>query len=271
MCHTFSWLAFHLISLHPFDTTIRACALSKCTLVSTMYCTFAMLLLYSSHTACTMIVNVLHQPSLIGESMHCYTFTVRHQRKIVFSLPWINPHVLLQWQPERKLCHYFQHSKFDFNWHLRWMNLLIYVQYVIKNLHHSYSVLCKSCHQNVHRNGTLLSHGEFELIETNTRWYCRLCNENIFAFNHIESDSEFLGTLNNFMNGSLCLDVFDRHQETGIFDPFQSRGRGRTALPPHYGFTAVATHLPPKYNGSTAGKHASVFIPDEQWLSSSSL
>ena len=50
-----------------------------------------------------------------------------------------------------------------------------------------------------------------------------------------------------------------------------SRGRGRTALPLNYGSTAVATRLPPKYNGSTAGKHASVFISVEQWLSSSFL
>ena len=50
-----------------------------------------------------------------------------------------------------------------------------------------------------------------------------------------------------------------------------TRGRGRTALPPNYGSTAVATHLPPKYNGSTAGKNASVFISDEQRLSSSFL
>ena len=50
-----------------------------------------------------------------------------------------------------------------------------------------------------------------------------------------------------------------------------SRGRGRTALPPNYGSTAVATRLPPKYNGSTAGKHASALILVELWLNSSSL
>ena len=48
-------------------------------------------------------------------------------------------------------------------------------------------------------------------------------------------------------------------------------GESRTALPPNFDYTAVATHLPPIYNGSTAGKHASVFISDEQWLCSSSL
>ena len=42
------------------------------------------------------------------------------------------------------------------------------------------------------------------------------------------------------------------------------RGRGTTELPPNYGSTAVAMRLPPKYNGSAAGKHASVLISVEQ-------
>ena len=40
-----------------------------------------------------------------------------------------------------------------------------------------------------------------------------------------------------------------------------SRGRGRTALPPNYGSTAMATRLPPNYTGSAAGKHASPLSP----------
>ena len=101
--------------------------------------------------------------------------------------------------------------------------MFTYVQYVIKKvLHHSYIVLCKSCHRNVHRNCTQFSHTEFQLIETNTPWYCRLFNENIFAFNHIESESEFVWTLRQFMNTSLYLDALDRHQDSEIFDPFES-------------------------------------------------
>ena len=102
------------------------------------------------------------------------------------------------------------------------MNVFTYVQYLIKKvLHHSYFVLCKSCHRNVHRNGTQFSHAEFQFIETNTPWYCRLCNESIFAFNHIENDSEFVWTLRQFMNTSLYLDALDRHQDSEIFDPFE--------------------------------------------------
>ena len=65
------------------------------------------------------------------------------------------------------------------------------------------------------------SHYEFEMLNPNAPWYCRLCNETIFAFNLIEDDSEFQSTIRNFMSNSLYLDILGRYQDSEIFDPFE--------------------------------------------------
>ena len=90
-----------------------------------------------------------------------------------------------------------------------------------RTLSHSYTLRCKCCLRNVHRNCTQFSHHEFEMVDTDTPWYCRLCNENIFAFNHIDDDSEFVSAIRNFMSSSLWHDGLDRFQGTEIFDPFE--------------------------------------------------
>ena len=59
------------------------------------------------------------------------------------------------------------------------------------------------------------------MVETDTPWYCRLCNENIFAFLHTDDASEFESTVRNCMNSSLCHDGLDRYHGTEIFDPFE--------------------------------------------------
>ena len=59
------------------------------------------------------------------------------------------------------------------------------------------------------------------MVDTDTPWYCRLCNENIFAFNQIDDDSEFESAIRNFMSSSLCHDGLDRYQGIEIFDPFE--------------------------------------------------
>ena len=67
-------------------------------------------------------------------------------------------------------------------------------------LSHSYSILCNCCLRHANRNCTQFSHYEFEMLYLNAPWYCRLCNETIFAFNHIDDDSEFQSTITNFMS-----------------------------------------------------------------------
>ena len=197
----FLLLAFYLFSLDTFDTTTRTCTISECTLVSIMYCTSITLLLGSSHTACTMILNVRNQPGIVEESVHCYTFTVRHQRKICLY------HTLDQ---STCIATVFGHqSKIYITFSMQ--NLFSKISTMDERahicpicvdivLHHSYSVMCKRFYQNVQRNFIQFPHGELKLIKTNTLWYCRLCNKNIFVFNHNNSDSEFLGKLNKFMN-----------------------------------------------------------------------
>ena len=211
-----------LLSLYHFDITVCTCTLSKCMLVSTTYCTSPMLLLYMSLTVCTMRLCVLSTCYFTAEPMLCGT-SVSHQRK-----------TCLITASDQLTCiaTVFGHQS-EINviisackkWSLMMitMNERVHICPICdkKVLQHSYFVLCKSCHRNVHRNRTQFSHAEFQFIETNTPWYCRLCNESIFAFNHIESDSEFVWTLRQFMNTSLYLDALDRHQDSEIFDPFE--------------------------------------------------
>ena len=83
---------------------------------------------------------------------------------------------------------------------------------------HSYTIYCVCCQREVNRNCTVLSPDEFALARNNSHWYCKLCNEDIFPFNHIENDSEFRQALHDF-NTSQCLDPLDPDSE--IFDPFE--------------------------------------------------
>ena len=61
----------------------------------------------------------------------------------------------------------------------------------------------------------------FTCLNPNTPWYCRLCNETILAFNHIDDDSEFQTKIKNFVSNSLYLDILNRYQDSEIFDPFE--------------------------------------------------
>ena len=82
-------------------------------------------------------------------------------------------------------------------------------------MRHSYTIYCVCCQREVHRNCTVLSPDEFTLTRNNSHWYCRVCNEDIFPFNHIENDLEFRQALHD-SNTSQCLDP-----DSEIFDPFE--------------------------------------------------
>ena len=86
-------------------------------------------------------------------------------------------------------------------------------------------VLCVCCQQFVHKNCTLLTDAEFKIMkQTNyIHWSCRICNDSLFAFNHIEDEQLFqryLLDLNlDFMNSNLLpnsnlmIDPFDLNDD----------------------------------------------------------
>ena len=90
-----------------------------------------------------------------------------------------------------------------------------------KILRHSYTVCCQCCRRHVHRNCTTFSHEEFLLAQNTDNWYSRLCNENIFPFNQIETDSEFEVTLKNFMTSTLEFGEHFLDPNSKIFNPFE--------------------------------------------------
>ena len=68
---------------------------------------------------------------------------------------------------------------------------------VIKVLH-SYFVLCQCCKRKVHKHCPEITQDGFQNVKTSGNWFCRLCNQNIFAFNHIDDYREFVFTLHEF-------------------------------------------------------------------------
>ena len=87
-----------------------------------------------------------------------------------------------------------------------------------KTMRHSYTIYCVCCQREVHINCTVLSPDEIARARNNSHWYCRLCNEDIFPFNHIENYLEFRQALHD-SNTSQCLDPLD--PDSDIFDPFE--------------------------------------------------
>ena len=75
---------------------------------------------------------------------------------------------------------------------------------------HSYTLRCKCCLRNFRRNCTQFSHHKFEMVDTDTLWYCRLCNENIFE-----------STARKCTSSSLFHYGLDRYQSTKIFYPLE--------------------------------------------------
>ena len=89
-----------------------------------------------------------------------------------------------------------------------------------KILRNSYSAFCQCCQRKVHKNCTSLSQDDFVYIQSSRTWFCRLCNERIFPFNHVESDNEFTVTLDQFMSCALISGAEFQPPDSMIFDPF---------------------------------------------------
>ena len=92
---------------------------------------------------------------------------------------------------------------------------------VRKVLQHSNFVLCQCCKRKVHKNCTEFTQDEFQNAKTSGNWFCRLCNESIFAFNHIDDDYEFVFTLCKFMKATCKSYDSDVQMGEKIFDPFE--------------------------------------------------
>ena len=92
----------------------------------------------------------------------------------------------------------------------RWLNNCDAIMWIL--------VSCFSCHRYVHRNCTGLTNVDFELAVSNTTWFCRICNDNIFPLNHLDDD-DFLKAVCEM---SQTTDIFLKiGNESRLFHPFE--------------------------------------------------
>ena len=79
-------------------------------------------------------------------------------------------------------------------------------------------IYCYSCCRNVHRNCTSLFNTDFELAKSNTSWYCRICNDNIFPLNLLDDDDFQMAVHETSQNSNLPLYLGN---ESKLFPPFE--------------------------------------------------
>ena len=65
---------------------------------------------------------------------------------------------------------------------------------------HSRTILCHSCKADIHYNCSGLLLDDFESALSDGNWFCRLCVEGFFPFNHFYEDNDFLNVLKNYQN-----------------------------------------------------------------------
>ena len=88
-----------------------------------------------------------------------------------------------------------------------------------KILKHAKKAYCYSCHRYVHRNCTGLTNVDFELAVSNTTWFCRICNDDIFPLNHLDDDDDFLKAVCEM---SQTIDIILKiGNEWRLFHPFE--------------------------------------------------
>ena len=86
-------------------------------------------------------------------------------------------------------------------------------------------IACCLCLNDTHKNCTMLNDTEFKQMSQTqiTHWSCRICNETLFAFNHIDDDDTFQRYLfhmnldnqniDNLLNRNLILEPFDLNED----------------------------------------------------------
>ena len=83
---------------------------------------------------------------------------------------------------------------------------------------HSRTILCGSCKADIHYNCSGLLLDDFESALSDGNWFCRLCVEGFFPFNHFYDDNDFLKCIEELSKSS---DITVRlHNSTKVFNPF---------------------------------------------------
>ena len=83
---------------------------------------------------------------------------------------------------------------------------------------HSIKILCNSCQAEIHYNCSGLLLDDFEIALSNGNWFCRLCVEGFFPFNHFDDDLDFMKCIEEISQSS---DIVARLQNNAkIFNPF---------------------------------------------------
>ena len=86
-------------------------------------------------------------------------------------------------------------------------------------LQHEKILFCSCCCKYTHRNCSGLSKAQYEYVRFDTSWYGKKCIEEIFPFNHIDDECNFLRAISEI---SVSSDIIVRyHSECKIFNPFE--------------------------------------------------
>ena len=199
---------------HPyFVSFVLHCMFCVCTRTSSFFAYLQMTLLI--HVNSMTAFNAYY--FLYSETWHMIS-TIGHQRRLTSV-------ILKRLTPENchqsiitTIIHCLQECCYPFRhvWPDEYCSICS--RKILKN---SCTVLCQGCQRKIHTNSTDLSHEEFSLIQNCTTWFCRLGNESLFPFNHIDDDYEFTITLDQFMSGSLIPGGEFLHPDSMIFDPFE--------------------------------------------------
>ena len=83
---------------------------------------------------------------------------------------------------------------------------------------HSKKILCHSCQADIHYNCSGLLLDDFESALSDGNWFCRLCVEGFFPYNHFYDDNDFIKCIEEL---SLSSDIAVRLlNNTKVFNPF---------------------------------------------------
>ena len=85
---------------------------------------------------------------------------------------------------------------------------------------HTYSIKCFFCSHMFHRNCLpLISKDDLIALKSTGIWSCTRCNADIFPFNHIEEQEDFIDVISEswFVNGTYSLSDLDKR----LFTPFE--------------------------------------------------
>ena len=94
-------------------------------------------------------------------------------------------------------------------------------------LSHSKTVTCRACSMRFHLNYISLSSDEINDIKDNQQtWFCSPCIAEVFPFNHIEDDVEFVATIEDItVSGTAMCYLSEK-----VFIPFELNDKDHSSL-----------------------------------------